>query len=545
MAAITVLGILITLVLPAQDGSAYELFSIGCQFELDGEVEQAIRYYKEALLQDPGAGQVYIALANALYKTGDYDEGMRWARGALDTSFDTTRIYYTIASGYIGKRDFRGALPYYERLLARDSTNTDLYTSISMLYEGLEELAEARAVMSAVPDSLRTVDVYMRLGMLAGKMSDHSAALRYYRDAHLADSTDVSALIGIGTAFDVINVKDSAILYYEQAFRSDTLQMSVGKRLVELYTDTDRYAQVVRLAPELLQREYHDTNTRRNLGFALYKSGRPQEALEQFMITSRIDPDDAYSRFYAAKIYLDVALYEKAREEIERALRIAPDFVELWVYLCFIGIDTRDFETAQYALTEATHRGGDVVQLYYLFGALAEMQEEYEDAYAYYGKALHEDGENIAALEALASLCETMGRSREALTYFTRIISLDSLNAPALNYVGYTYAEKNDSLDYALDLIQRALEIEEDNAYFMDSRGWVYYRMGLYDKAREDLEHAAHLVDDAVILQHLGDVHRELGAIEQALQTYRRALEQDPDNNEIKNKIREILTGRE
>ncbi|UCC11692.1 MAG: tetratricopeptide repeat protein [candidate division WOR-3 bacterium] len=540
MAFIFLFRILTSLTLLSYDESAYELFSVGCQLELDGEIENAIHYYRRALAQDPDAGQVYLALANAMFKLGKYDEGINAAERALSTSFDTTKIYYTIASGYIGMGDFRNAAQYYEYLLARDSTNIDTYNSLSMLYEGFGDLEKAQTVMHAVPESLKTVDVYVRLGTLSGKMNDHTSALEYYRTAYRVDSTDISAQIGIGTAFDIINVKDSAITYYERAFLADTQQTSVGRRLIELYTDTDRYFPLMRLASILLARDYNDTNTRRNLGYALYKTGRQQQALDHFLIASRIDPYDTYSRFYTARIYLDAAQYQRARAEIEQALAIAPDFIELWVYLGFVGIDTRDYETAEYALSEAAHRGGDVAQLYYLFGAVAEMQEHYEDAYFYYYKALRIDRDDIGALEALASLCGTIERREEAFRYFAEIIELDTLNATALNYVGYTYAEKKDSLDYALDLIQRAIKLDENNAYFIDSRGWVYFQMGMYEKAREDLERAAYIVEDAVILEHLGDVYLKLGDDEYALQSYLQALELDPDNRAIKKKITDI-----
>jgi tetratricopeptide (TPR) repeat protein len=545
MAFVFFLRILTSLALFGYDGSAYELFSIGCQLELDGKVEQAIEYYRAALEQDPDAGQVHVALASALYKTRQYDAGIAWAHRALSTGFDTTKIYYTIASGHIGKRDFKKAADYYERIVERDAANVDAYSDLSLLYEGLGDLQQAQSVLHAIPESLRTADMYVRLGTLSGKMNDHQTALQHYREAFLTDSTDVATLIGIGTAFDIMNVKDSAISYYERALRSDTLQTSVGRRLIELYTDTDRYTQLIRLASVLLARDYHDTNTRRNLGFALYKNGRSHEALQQFMIASRIDPQDTYSRFYTAKIYLDAAQYERAREEIEHALRVSPDFIELWVYLGFIGIDTRDFATAEYALTEAAHRGGDVGQLYYLFGAISEMQEFYENAYFYYHKALRQDRDNVSSLEALANLCETIGRPGEAFELFSRIVDIDTLHATALNYVGYTYAENNDSLSYALELIERALMLDRDNAYYLDSRGWVYFRLGLYDYARQDLERAARIVEDAVILDHLGDVYMKLGDIEHARDMYMKALDQDPDNRTLRHKIMNIPSGKE
>ncbi|GAI64169.1 unnamed protein product, partial [marine sediment metagenome] len=82
----------------------------------------------------------------------------------------------------------------------------------------------------------------------------------------------------------------------------------------------------------------------------------------------------------------------------------------------------------------------------------------------------------------------------EAFRTFQKIIELDTTNSTALNYVGYTYAEQNDSLEYALQLINKALLIEKDNGYYIDSRGWVFYQMGKYDEALEELKNASPIV---------------------------------------------------
>ena len=82
-------------------------------------------------------------------------------------------------------------------------------------------------------------------------------------------------------------------------------------------------------------------------------------------------------------------------------------------------------------------------------------------------------------------------------------------NAPALNYLGYTWAEQGIRLDEAESLILRALEISPNDGYYIDSLGWVYYQRGEYEEAIEQLERAMDLAsDDATIAEHLGDAYR-------------------------------------
>ena len=85
----------------------------------------------------------------------------------------------------------------------------------------------------------------MRLAMLSGKANDHKSAIDYYQRGYGLDTTSTMALIGIGTAYDILSVKDSAIFYYEKALREDTLILSVGRRIIELYTDTEQYKEAV------------------------------------------------------------------------------------------------------------------------------------------------------------------------------------------------------------------------------------------------------------------------------------------------------------
>ena len=110
----------------------------------------------------------------------------------------------------------------------------------------------------------------------------------------------------------------------------------------------------------------------------------------------------------------------------------------------------------------------------------------------------------------------------------------------ALNYVGYTYAEKNERLEHALGLINRALLIDPDNAYYIDSRAWVFYQMEKYEDALKELKRALDIVEDRVILEHLGDVYMKLEEPEKARAAYKKALECDAKNKNLRTKLKDL-----
>ncbi|MCZ6875241.1 MAG: tetratricopeptide repeat protein, partial [bacterium] len=96
-------------------------------------------------------------------------------------------------------------------------------------------------------------------------------------------------------------------------------------------------------------------------------------------------------------------------------------------------------------------------------------------------------------------------------------------------------------LDESIGAIQRALEIEPENGYFLDSLGWAYYKNGWYEKALLELKSAVAAVpDDPVIQEHLGDVYMRLRRLRKARQAWEKSLSLKPRNIAVEEKLRKI-----
>jgi tetratricopeptide (TPR) repeat protein len=118
-------------------------------------------------------------------------------------------------------------------------------------------------------------------------------------------------------------------------------------------------------------------------------------------------------------------------------------------------------------------------------------------------------------------------------------IELNPQNAAALNYLGYTMAERGARLDEAEKLILRALKLEPNEGAYVDSLGWVYYQKGDYKRAVEQLERAAELInDDPVVIEHLADAYDKLGNVDQALRRYRDVLKRSKEEEQLQ-RVRE------
>ena len=156
-------------------------------------------------------------------------------------------------------------------------------------------------------------------------------------------------------------------------------------------------------------------------------------------------------------------------------------------------------------------------------------------------------------LFALGVAQDRAGDRPGAIVTMREIIAIAPENAEAMNYVGYSLAEKGERLDEAEILVTRALELEPDNGSFLDSLGWVRFQRGDVAGAIAALERAEALAGpEPTILEHLGDAYRRSHRDADAARAFRRALQALDDGAEpdvpgqragIEKKLRELPGG--
>lgn len=140
----------------------------------------------------------------------------------------------------------------------------------------------------------------------------------------------------------------------------------------------------------------------------------------------------------------------------------------------------------------------------------------------------------------LGMMYERQGRFEDFERMMRDIIDLDPENANALNSLGYTFADQNQRLDEARDLLNRAVQLEPDNPYILDSVGWYYYRVGDLQTAQRYLERSYHLLPAADVAAHLGEVLWKQGQREAAQRVWREALAKEPDNEVLNKTLRRL-----
>ena len=267
-----------------------------------------------------------------------------------------------------------------------------------------------------------------------------------------------------------------------------------------------------------------------------YLSGKKYaDAVIVFSQLLKADPKNPTLNFFTGMAYEAIKDFKKA---IFYYLKVNPDHSQYKKTILNIALLYKKLGEEKTATNylEDKHRlfPKDIDIIIYL-ASFYEQDKDYEKAMALLEKGLEDSPGNTSLLFRLGAIQDKAGLKEQSISTMKTVIKIDPKDSGALNYLGYTYADQGIKLDEALLLLKRAYELKPDDGYVTDSLGWVYYKMGDYQKAVEYLEKAAELTSfETIISDHLGDAYQKANQLENAINTYRKALSNAREEDNVK-----------
>jgi tetratricopeptide (TPR) repeat protein len=162
------------------------------------------------------------------------------------------------------------------------------------------------------------------------------------------------------------------------------------------------------------------------------------------------------------------------------------------------------------------------------------------DAYELLGKQLIQQPDQPELLYESALLAEKLDRLEVMERNLRQLIRIKPDDAHAYNALGYSLVERNLRLDEAAQLIDKGLALAPDDAFIIDSKGWLLYRRGERDAALLLLQKAYGIRSDPEIAAHLGEVLWVSGKPEDALKVWEAALKVRPDNRLLQSTLKKF-----
>jgi tetratricopeptide (TPR) repeat protein len=162
------------------------------------------------------------------------------------------------------------------------------------------------------------------------------------------------------------------------------------------------------------------------------------------------------------------------------------------------------------------------------------------DSYAVLADGLAQHPDQPELLYETAMMAERTGSLPVAERHLRRLIEIKPDYAHAYNALGYSLAERNERLEEAQQLIDKALQLAPEDPFILDSKGWVLFRRGDASGALEALKKAFALRADPEIAAHMGEVLWTLGRKDEARKTWSEAEKAHPGNEVLLGTIKKF-----
>lgn len=469
---------------------------------------------------------------------GEFDAAEKIALQGLRRYQDDPLLTLILSGVYSENAQTGKAISLLEKFLAKKES-PEIVEELVRLYlnEGMTE--KASQLLSKMPERAETPESELFRARVLSSVGRYGEAKKFLKQMLDANPDMYEAWVELGYIVEKEKDSDEAIKAYKRAiaiapdnpevyFRIAVLQIQsklpadAVQTMVDAQASPGLYIQAaLRFASAKFYKEAYQMLDRASKAganadeIALFSSMFRQESsrdpLDGLTPLEKISPQ---SNFYSSalqqkiRIYLQAKDYAKAHQIARDSRELFPDRREIWGLEAYALVKLKEGPEAERLLKEALERYPDDEQLLFSLGV---VQDE-------------------------------AGKKDDAMATMENIIKVNPRHFQALNYVGYSLAEKNKDLEKAHKFIVTALEESPDADYIVDSLAWVQFQLGRYEDAWATINRCIDLGgDEATMWEHYGDIASALKKYTDARKGYAEALLRDPDNlQDLRRKLTDL-----
>jgi tetratricopeptide (TPR) repeat protein len=502
---------------------AHARYIAGLSHELNRDIDKALVEYEKALDKDPRNEDLAIELSRRYVQRKEFDKAISVLKQAAEESNAAGLMFARLSLVYLQKGDTNAAIEASRAAIKRAPSSMAGYQSLFHLHRALGQTNEARKVIEQAakqpkPDAPFLIDLghlYMAIDAENLRLTNSPSRTRAKElliRASSMENTNLLSLQRLAQGFMFSGETKRAAQIYVKMLEQDSELLGVREALAELYLRDNNPQGAAEQLKEIIRDSPTNPQAYYFLGAIAYEEKKFDEALENYRKAMLLGLD-------TQQIYFDIAAAQLAQQKPREALdtlqkarrRYRQSFVgEFYSALCYMRL--KEYTNALEHFTAAE--------------VVAKATETNRLTHGFYFE--------------LGAAHERAGKIPESEKYFEQCLNLSPDFPPALNYLGYMWAERGTNLGRARDMIERALKADPTNAAYLDSLGWVLFKQGDAKAALEPIRKAVELNEepDATLYDHLGDIYAALNQREKAREAWRKALEIEPSKT-IEQKLKE------
>ncbi|ABK43336.1 Tetratricopeptide TPR_2 repeat protein [Magnetococcus marinus MC-1] len=524
------------------DATATFSFLVGHLLLQERDWKGAEAAFTQVVESDPGAVESQVMVARLAMQGKDYEKALVHARKVVDLAPEHELARRTLATILRVLKRYPEAVVQYEELLKQDPDDSGVRLVLAQLYGRIGRAAESSKVVEAL---LSHPLIGWRAELAVGRgwlhQDDQAQALAAFERARAMAPEQLEPTLALGSVLQDLKKNEEAEAIYRRYLdehpRSEVVHTRLGRLLLNV---DDRegalavFSNLQRLAPSSVQAHLSSA-------FILLSQERYEEALGALRLAEVQQPENSSIRYYLGQALEYLKRDEEAVGEYAKVQLGETFYPESQIRIAYLQSDLgRKKEGVE--IVESLYKSHPTrVDVVLALNFLQLQNDQYEQVIQSTEEGLKLDPEESRFLFNRAMAYDKLGKWKEAEADLEAYIKVNPNDAHALNYLGYTWADRNENLEGSLELLKKAAKLAPGDGFITDSLGWVLFRMNRLSESVDAMREAVRLQpDDATIVEHLGDVLKALGRDKEAANFWQKYLKISPDNANLKEKLRQL-----
>jgi tetratricopeptide (TPR) repeat protein len=373
---------------------------------------------------------------------------------------------------------------------------------------------------------------------------DKAAAYYHYSLAHIYEE--------LVTMYGRTEFANKAIDEYRLAIQNDPDSEYLNAGLAELYAKTGRIRDAVLEAQDIIKRDPNNVEARKLLGRIYLRSlGDMQSgtqsqdilkrAIEQYEAIVKLEPKSVDDHLLLGRLYRLNNDMVKAEAEFKLAVQLDPTSEDAVTTLAYLYNEEGNSARATQILNSVPDADRSA-KLYSALGYTYEQQKDYKKAIAAYQKAVDLDHDNLDAMRGLAQNMMSDGQTEAALQQYKQIVEADPQDPQSYMRIAEIY-RRTGKFDQALEALKKAEAYVQDSLEVPYNMAVIYQAQGRFDEAVTVLNNLVQKSEKpndnytsgernnrSVFLERLGNIYRDTGRPQQAVETFQKMLALGDEN---------------
>ena len=329
-----------------------------------------------------------------------------------------------------------------------------------------------------------------------------------------------------GRAGDMVKARE----YLEKAYKQRPEDKQLRKMLLEVLVNVGANDDAIKLCHAVLEEKPDDAETLFSLGLILLQQNHVDKAeatLEKLLNNSEWE---GRASFYLGKIEQDQQRFDKALVWFDRAENSNYGFDASMASVSLL-LNLKRFDDAEMRIKHMETRFPEQqVRILLVKAELFNQQTKYQEAFDVLSLALKTVSDNRDVLYARALVAERLDKLDVLEADLTKILAKNPEDVGALNALGYTLTDRTQRYEEAETYLNKALQLQPDEAVVIDSYGWLQFKRGRPELALEYLRKAYAKQPENEIAAHIAEVLWYLGRVKEAKELFDGVYKKSPDD---------------